>query len=60
MNNYIIYKDEYGNCIVEVLNQSEHEMLSVQQTLTQKGYIISEVCGTFIKCRKINEGEEIL
>ena len=60
MSSYIIYKDDCGNCIVEVLNQGEYEMLSVQQTLTQKGYIISEVCGTFIKCHKIIEDEEIL
>ena len=58
MSNYIIYKDDYGNCIVEVLNKGEHEMLSVQQTLTQKGYIISEVFGTFIKCYKVGEYEE--
>ena len=57
MSNYIIYKDEYRNCIVEVLNQGEHEMLSVQQTLTQKGYMISEVCGTFIKCYQVGEEE---
>lgn len=60
MSNYIIYKNEYGNCIVEVLNQGEHEMLSVQQTLTRKGYIISEVCGIFIKCYEVVPPEEKL
>lgn len=59
MSNYIIYKDEYGHCIVEVLNQGEHEMLSVQQALTIRGFIISEVCGTFIKCHQVGESEEI-
>ena len=53
--NYIIYTNEYGNAIVEVLNEGEHEMLSVQKSLIEQGYIISEVCGLFIKCHKISD-----
>ena len=58
MRNYNIYTDEYGNCIVEVYNQGEHEMLSIQQSLTKQGYVITGVDGLFIKCHKIGEGEE--
>ena len=50
MMNYIIYKRDDEDCIVEVLNLSD--MLEVQQKITQKGYVITEVCGRYIKCYK--------
>ena len=58
MKNYDIYTNEYGDAIVEVFNEGEEEMLRMQQSLTQQGYIISQVCGCFIKCHKVGEGEE--
>lgn len=58
MMNYIIYKSDFGDCIVEIFNEGEQEMLSIQQSLTQQGYIITDVCGLYIKCHKVNEGTE--
>lgn len=52
MMNYIIYKSDFGECIVEVLNLNDSDMLEVQQSITKQGYIITEVCGKYIKCYK--------
>lgn len=59
MSNYTIYTNETGEVIVEVpLNATENEMLSIQQSLTEQGYIIYFVCRPFIKCHKIGQGVE--
>jgi len=55
MMNYILYTSEYGECIAEVLNDSESEMLDVQKQLVAKGYLIEETIGRLIKCRKISD-----
>lgn len=55
MMNYILYTSEYGECIAEVLNYSDSEMLDVQKQLVTKGYLILEIVGRFIKCQKISD-----
>lgn len=57
MINYILYKSEYEecDCIAEVLNENENEILSVQKQLVSKGYLIEKTVGRFIKCRKISD-----
>lgn len=57
MMNYIIYKSEYNEYIVELLNNTETDMLEVQQQLTKQGYIITDVLGRYIKCYKVGGGE---
>lgn len=52
MMNYILYTNEYGDCIAEVFNYNESEMLDVQKQLVAKGYLILEIIGRFIKCHK--------
>lgn len=52
MMNYIIYKSDFEDCIVEVLNLNDSDMLEVQQSITRQGYIITEVYGRYIKCHK--------
>lgn len=59
MMNYVIYKSDFGYCIVEVLNLNDNDMLEVQQSITKQGYIITEVCGSYIKCYKKGELESI-
>ena len=60
MKNYIIYENETGDVVVEVaLNTTESELLSIQQSLTEQGFIINFVCRPFIKCHKIGQGEEL-
>lgn len=55
MMNYILYKSEHGECIAEVFNQNENEMLDVQKQLVAKGYLILEIVGRFIKCCKVSD-----
>ena len=57
MINYILYRSEYSDndCIAEVLNDNEIDMLDVQKQLLSKGYIIDRVNGTYIKCHKAHE-----
>ena len=58
MKSYIIYKnDEFNEYIVEILNEGQRELLSVEQDLVRQGYVITQVIGVFIKCFKI-ESEE--
>lgn len=55
MNSYIVYKDEDDNYIVELLNEGIDELYEVEKELIEKGFIISTVIGTFIKCFKKEE-----
>ena len=59
MMNYIIYTSEYGECIVEVLNLNEQDLLEVETSLIKQQYIITEVDGRFIKCHKFGQGDEL-
>ena len=52
MMNYIIYTSEFGECIVKVLNLNNDDMLEVQQSITEQGYIITNVDGRYIECFK--------
>ena len=58
MMNYIVYTSEFGDCIVEVFNENENDLLNVETQLVTKGYIITEVSGKYIKCHKVGQGEE--
>ena len=58
MMNYIIYTSEYGDCIVEVLNLNDQDLLQVETSLIKQQYIITEVDGRYIKCHKIGSGSE--
>ena len=55
MVNYIIYKSEYGEYIVELLNNTETDMLEVQRQLINQGYIIINVIDRYIKCYKVGD-----
>jgi hypothetical protein len=57
MSRYIIYKDEYNNYIVELLNEGINELYEVEKELIEKGFVIDTVIGIFIKCFK-KEGME--
>lgn len=57
MSRYIVYKDEFDNYIVELLNEGVDELYQVEKELIEKGFVISTVIGTFIKCFK-KEGME--
>ena len=57
MNWYIVYKSEFDDYIVELLNEGIDELYEVEKDLIEKGFVISTVIGTFIKCFK-KEGME--
>lgn len=43
MSNYIVWKDEYGNIMVEVFN--DMDIVDVQKIFIEKGYYILETFG---------------
>ena len=44
MSEYILWKNEEGEVMVEVVDSSYETILRVQQELTKKGYIIVSIC----------------
>lgn len=52
MIRYIVYKGEYNNYIVELLTEGFDGLHEVEKELIEKGFVISTVIGTFIKCFK--------
>lgn len=57
MSRYIVYKDEFNKYIVELLDEGIDNLYEVEKELIEKGFVISTVVGTFIKCFK-KEGME--
>lgn len=55
MNGYIIYESEYGDFLVEMLNEGREELYRIEKSLIEQGFIISKVEGLFIKCHKVRE-----
>lgn len=60
MSRYILYTDESNNYyIVELLDEGIDNLYEVEKDLIEKGFVISTVIGTFIKCFKKKENKEL-
>ena len=57
MSRYILYTDEFNRFLAEVLDEGFDNLYEVEKELIEKGFVISTVIGTFIKCFK-KEGME--
>ena len=57
MSTYILYTDGFNRYLAEVLDEGIDNLYEVEKDLIEKGFVISTVIGTFIKCFK-KEGME--
>lgn len=59
MSNYIIWKTEYDEVMVEVFN--EYDILNIQKQFIEQGYIVISICrgvfdrSTFMKLEKVTK-----